>query len=88
MTVDRNNNNVEAAFKNCAQFRKWITYIDNENIDDANDLDITMPMHNFIEHSDNYSDTSESLWQFKRDEQNMINENAGDLTTDNLPSFK
>ena len=47
-----------------------------------------MPMHNFIEHSDNYSDTSESLWQFKRDEQNMINENAGDLTTDNLPSFK
>ena len=47
-----------------------------------------MPMHKFIEHSDNYSDTSESLWQFKRDEQNMINENPGDLTTDNLPSFK
>ena len=25
-----------------------------------------MPMYNLIEHSDNYSDTSGSLWQFKR----------------------
>ena len=87
MTVDRNNNNVEAAFKNCAQFRKWITYIDNKNIGDANDLDIMTPMYNFIEHSYNNSDTSESLWQFKRDEQNMINENHDNLTTDNLLSL-
>ena len=28
-----------------------------------------MPMYNLIEYSDNYSDTSGSLWQFKRDEQ-------------------
>ena len=27
-----------------------------------------MPMYNLIEYSDNYSDTSVSLWQFKRDE--------------------
>ena len=27
-----------------------------------------MPMYNLIEHSDNCSDTSGSLWQFKRDE--------------------
>ena len=26
-----------------------------------------MPMYNLIEYSDNYSDTSGSLWQFKRD---------------------
>ena len=26
-----------------------------------------MPMYNLIEYSDNYSDTSSSLWQFKRD---------------------
>ena len=25
-------------------------------------------MYNLTEYSDNYSDTSESLWQFKRDE--------------------
>ena len=27
-----------------------------------------MPMYNLIEYSDNYSDTSGTLWQFKRDE--------------------
>ena len=27
-----------------------------------------MPMYNLIEYSDNYSDTSGSLWHFKRDE--------------------
>ena len=27
-----------------------------------------MHMYNLIEYSDNYSDTSGSLWQFKRDE--------------------
>ena len=27
-----------------------------------------MPMYNLIEYSNNYSDTSGSLWQFKRDE--------------------
>ena len=37
-----------------------------------------MPMYNLIEYSDNYSDTSGSLWQFKRD----------DVSNDNAPSFK
>ena len=41
-------------------------------------------MYNLIEYSDNYSDTSGSLWQFKRDE---IEENF-DLTVDNSSSFK
>ena len=43
-----------------------------------------MPMYNLIEYSDNYSDTSGSLWQFKRDE---IEGNV-DLTVDgnNIPN--
>ena len=44
-----------------------------------------MPMYSFIEYSDNYSDTSGSLWQFKRDE---VPANNGDLTIDNSQSFK
>ena len=32
-----------------------------------------MPMYNLIEYSDNYSDTSGSLWQFKRDEIEDVN---------------
>ena len=44
-----------------------------------------MPMYNLIEYSDNYSDTSGSLWNFKRDE--IIN-NADVTNDNNAPSFK
>ena len=40
-----------------------------------------------IEYSDNYSDTSGSLWQFKRDELDVNDINTA-LTNDNAPSFK
>ena len=42
-------------------------------------------MYNLIEYSDNYSDTSGSLWQFKRDE---VPHNNTDLTVSNSQSFK
>ena len=42
-------------------------------------------MYNLIEYSDNYSDPSGSLWQYKRDE--IIN-NADVTNDDNAPSFK
>ena len=45
-------------------------------------------MYNVIEYSDNYSDTTESLWQFRRDEQNMNNGNPDDVTTADSSSFK
>ena len=44
-----------------------------------------MPMYKLIEYSDNYSDTSGSLWDFKRDE--IVN-NADMTNDDNAPSFK
>ena len=44
-----------------------------------------MPMYNLIEYSDNYSDTSGNLWDFKRDE---IKTNANVTNDDNAPSFK
>ena len=42
-------------------------------------------MYNLIEYSGNYSDTSGSLWDFKRDE--IVN-NANVTNDDNAPSFK
>ena len=42
-------------------------------------------MYNLIEYSDNYSDTSGRLWNFKRGE--VIN-NADVTNDDNAPSFK
>ena len=44
-----------------------------------------MPMYNLIEHSNNYSDTSGSLWDFKADE---IFNNADVTNDNNAPSFK
>ena len=62
------NANTRVAFKNCAPFTKCITHINNEHVDDAEYLDIAMPMYNLTEYSDNCSETSGRLWQFKRDE--------------------
>ena len=55
------------------------------NADEANHIYIAMPMYNLIEYSDNYSDTSGNVWQFKRDE---VPANNADLTINNSQSFK
>ena len=60
----------------------------NEHVDNADNLDIIMPMNNLIEDSNNYSNTSGSLWQFKRDEQNMNSGNPANVTIDDSISFK
>ena len=44
---------------------KCITHINDEHVDNADNLDIIMPMYNFIEYRNNYSDTSGSLCQLK-----------------------
>ena len=46
--------NTRVAFKNCAPFTKCITHINDEHVDNADNLDIIMPMYNLIEYSDNY----------------------------------
>ena len=83
--ITRSNQNTKVAFKNCAPFEKCRTEINETFIDEADFINITMPMYNLIEYSDNYSDTSGSLWNFKRDE--IIN-NADVTNDDNAPSFK
>ena len=56
------------AFKNCAPFTRCVTHVNAEHVQSAENLDIIMPMYNLIEYSDNYADSSGSLYQFKRDE--------------------
>ena len=61
----------------------------DEHVDGANNLDIIILMYNLMEYSDNYSDTSESLWQFKRDESPVTAaENPENVSTANSSSFK
>ena len=61
ITVAGGNANTKVAFKNCAPFKKCRTEINEIFADDAQHINIAMPMYNFIEYSDNYSDKSGSL---------------------------
>ena len=74
ITAEGNNvaktRNKKLIFKNNAPFRSCISKIDNTFIDNAEDLDIVMPMYDLLEYSDNFSITSGSLWNYYRDEVN------------------
>ena len=61
--------------KNNAPFVSCITRINGELIEDADDLDIVMPMYNLLEYSKNYRKTIGSLYNYYR----------GELTDDNNP---
>ena len=87
ITVTGGNANTKVAFKNCAPFTECRTEINKTFVNRTEHINIAMPMYNLIEYSDNYSDTSGSLWQFKRDGLNVNDINAA-LTNDNAPSFK
>ena len=58
------------AFKNCAPFTKFISRINNTDVDNPPDIDIVMSMYNLTEYSDNHSKTSGSLWQYYTDDPN------------------
>ena len=81
------NANTRLALKNCAPFTKCNLEINDEHVDTAENLDIVMPMYNLIEYSDNYQDSSATLYQYKRDEPLEANAIL-DLTADILSSFK
>ena len=58
------------AFKNNGLYVSCISKINNALIDNAEDLDVAMPMYNLIESSKNYRKTTGSLWNYYRDEPN------------------
>ena len=80
------NANTRLALKNCAPFTKCNLEINDEHVDTAENLDIAMSMYKLIEYSDNYQDSSATLYQYKRDE--PPNNIANDLTQLNSTSFK
>ena len=80
-------NATRLALKNCAPFTKCNLEINDEHVDTVENLDIVMPMYNLIEYSDNYQDSSATLYQYKRDEP-PEDDAVADLTADNSDSFK
>ena len=55
-------------FKNNAPFINCILKINGVKIDNAEDLDVVMPMYNLLEYSQNSRKTTGSLWNYYRDE--------------------
>ena len=67
ITVTNPDNNAydkKLSLRNNAPFLSCISKINNTLIDNAEDLDIVMPMYNLLEYSKNYRKTTGSLWNY------------------------
>ena len=85
--IDTRNNLL--TFTNNAPFTNCISKINNILIDNAEDLDTVIPMYNLLEYSKYYSKTTDSFWNYYRDEPN--NPPFNSYNTDHLTnseSFK
>ena len=67
--TDPNNPNYDKklAFRSNAPFTSCILKINNTLIDNAEDLDIVIPMYNLLEYSKNYRKATGGLWNYYRD---------------------
>ena len=65
---DANKRNKNLAFKNNAPFINCISKINGVKTDNAEDLDVVMPMYNLLKYSKNYRKTAGRLWNYYRDE--------------------
>ena len=85
ITLQGNNNankrNKNLLFKNNAPFINCITKINGIKIDNAEDLDVVIPLYNLLEYSKNYEKTTGSLWNYYRDQ-------ASNPLSTNSESFK
>ena len=55
-------------FKSNAPFINCLSKINGVKTDNAEDLDVVMPMYSLLEYSKNYRKTTGSLWNYFRDE--------------------
>ena len=79
--------NSSVCFKNCVPFRTCSSYINDEFLETAKEIDVTMLMYNLLEYSDNYEDSTGSLYHFKKSEITTKNDNNADVTVANSKPF-
>ena len=77
----RDKRNRPLLLKNNAPFVSCIARINGELIEDADDLDIVMSMHNLLEYSKNYRKIIGSLYNYYRD---GLSDDADDNNFDNI----
>ena len=73
-------------FKNSSPMTKCITKIVQTTINDAENLNLVMPMYNLIQYSSSYPETRGSLSFYSKDEAPDFNSDIAN--TDNFRSFK
>ena len=85
----RDRQNRPVILKNNAPFLSCITRINGELIEDADDLDIVMPMYNLLEYSKNYRKTIGSVYNYYRGElTNDQNNNFANINVINSSPFQ
>ena len=78
----RDKRNKPVILKNNAPFVSCITRINGELIEDADDLDIVIPMYNILEYSKNYRKTIGSFYNYYRHE--LTNDNNNNFANRNV----
>ena len=69
--VKNGNDATRVAIKNCHPFTRFTFKLNNEQVDTADNLDLTMNLYNMLEYSDNYADTTGSLYDI--DNNDIVN---------------
>ena len=95
ITVTNPNNNANfdrrLTLKNKAPFISCVSKINGELVENAEDLDVVIPMYNLLEYSKNYEKTLGSLFNYYRDEPNeaeIANDNGAiNISIRNSKSF-
>ena len=64
--IQNGNNDTRVAIKNYHPFTRASFKLNEEQVDNANNLDLTMELYNMLEYSDNYADTAAYLYQYKK----------------------
>ena len=85
--VQNGSDATRVAIKNCHPFTRASFKLNNEQVNTADNLDLTMNLYKTLEYSDNYADTTGSLYQYKRPEPRDNIANVVNLVT-TLSSFK
>ena len=85
--VAKNNVKNKVIFKTCAAFVDYISKVSNTEVDHSIGIVAVMPIYILLEHGDNSSKSSGSLWQYYRDEPSLTDAGAiQDFTSANQNS--
>ena len=87
--VQGGNDNTRVAIKNCHPSTKAFFRLNDQQVNTADNLDLTINLYNILEYSNNYADTTPSLYQYKRPEPSRRDGDTLDnLSADTSSSFK